>query len=83
MKSTCDLPIPFFNEKCEFNKVYYSSENENVSRCNIFNNIRTESDKKEKDSLKELSQLEGIEIPRFHFPIRSVKRSWIMICQLL
>ena len=24
MKSTCNLPIPFYNEKCEFNKVYYS-----------------------------------------------------------
>ena len=77
MKSTCNLPIPFYNEKCEFNKVYYSVENENILRCNFFNNVFAEPNKKEekseKDSLKELSQLEGIEIPQFHFPIRSVQ----------
>ena len=46
-------------------------------RCNFFNNVFAEPSRKdkenEKDSLKELSQLEGIEIRQFHFSIRSVQ----------
>ena len=77
MLTTKEPPIPFYNRECQFNNVYYSKENETVLRCNFVNNIFSDySPKDEKidmTSLDELSKLEGLEIPKFHFPIRSVQ----------
>ena len=77
MIATKELPIPFYNKECQFNHVYYSKENETILRCNFVNNIFSEQNPKDenidKTSLDELSKIEGLEIPKFHFPIRSVQ----------